>query len=559
MHSQRLIFILFLVALIVPNVLLSFTEHLTPAAILVNVVLPLGVYGVVLSLSPNVGRTVWILFPVVFLAAFQIVLLSLYGRSVIAVDMFLNLTTTNPGEAGELLANLWPTLIVVGLLYVPPLALGVYLWHKKIEFRPSVLRRGRRGSMVMCGLGLAGLAVCFAADKAYSMRTDLYPVNVGYNIGLAVNHSVKLSNYDATSRNFRFDARSVHPDTLPETYVLIVGETSRADHWGLNGYERNTTPMLSGVYGSKLHNFSRAMSESNTTHKSVPLLLSHLTPATYGDSIYAVKSIIYAFREAGFTTAFISCQRRNGSFIDFFGAEADTCLFIRELDGLNIPDANDMTLARTFDRYLRSDKSRKRLIVLHCYGSHFNYRDRYPREYARFTPDAYAEANVDNRDALVNAYDNTIAMTDRMLDHVLISLGKQPGVAAMVYTSDHGEDIFDDARHQFLHASPCPSFYQLRVPFLVWLSDSYRARYPQTDAQLARHAHARIPSNSTFFPTALDIAGVVTPKADATYSVASPRFKEHKRVYLNDHNEAVALTASGFTAEDTRLLSALDH
>ncbi|MBD5214480.1 MAG: sulfatase-like hydrolase/transferase, partial [Bacteroidales bacterium] len=219
----------------------------------------------------------------------------------------------------------------------------------------------------------------------------------------------------------------------------------------------------------------------------------------------------------------------------------------------------DLDLIAPLKRFIETSPSNKLFIVLHSYGSHFNYRDRLPADDIYFTPDENSEANVENRPQLINAYDNTIALTDRMLDHVLISLGKQPGVAAMVYTSDHGEDIFDDARHQFLHASPCPSFYQLRVPFLVWLSDSYRARYPQADAQLTRHARARIPSNSTFFPTALDIAGVVTPKADATYSVASPRFKEHKRVYLNDHNEAVALTASGFTPEDTRLLSALDH
>ncbi len=555
--SPRAIFVMFIVAAIVPNVILSFTEPLTTAGRIVNIMLPLGIYSLLLGWSPNIGRTVWILFPILFLAAFQLVLLSLYGRSVIAVDMFLNLTTTNPGEAGELLGSMWPTLIVVAVLYLPPLVLAVRLWRGGNTLRPEFIRRSRVGGGVATEIGLVALLVCFSSDRAYSMHNDLYPVNVGYNIGLAVDHSMKLSKYGDTSRDFTFNARSVHPDSLSETYVLVIGETSRADHWELCGYNRHTNPMLKGVYGKEIHFFPRAMSESNTTHKSVPLMMSHLTPRNYGDSIYQVKSIISAFKEAGFETAFISCQRHNGSFIDFFGEEADSCIFIREPDGLNMADADDMDLIRVLDGMLRKP-ARKRLVVLHCYGSHFNYYDRYPREYARFKPDTYSEASLENRDRLINAYDNTIAMTDRVLDHVILSLKRCDGVSAMIYTSDHGEDIFDDSRNLFLHASPCPSFYQLLVPFLVWVSEDYNRHFPAVRHQLERTGRMKVSSNSSFFNTAIDIAGVTTPHADLTYSVASPRFREHERDYLNDHNRSVSLRNCGFTAADMAQLRELD-
>lgn len=556
--TPRAIFIMFLAALIVPNVILSFTEPLSPAGMTVNILLPLGVYWLLMALSPNVGRTVWLFFPLVFLVAFQIVLLSLYGRSVIAVDMFLNLTTTNPGEAGELLANMWPTLLSVMALYLPLLGISVVMWRRGMTLKPDFLRRSRRHGMIVTMTGVGMLVVCVGADEAYSMRNDIFPLNVGYNISLAVDHSVRLGHYSDSSRGFSFDARSTRPDTLVETYVLVIGETSRADHWQINGYHRPTTPMLADEYASEIYNFPRAMSESNTTHKSVPLMLSHLTPATYGDSIYRVKSVITAFREAGFSTAFVSCQRRNGSFIDFFGAEADTCLFIREPDGLDRPDANDMTLARVFERLMADNRCRKRLIVLHTYGSHFSYRDRYPREYARFTPDTYAEAVAEKRSELINAYDNTIAMTDRLLDRILITLRRQPGVAAMIYTSDHGEDIFDDDRNLFLHASPCPSFYQLHVPFIVWLSPAYRGMCPQAASALQANSAKAVGTNSSYFNTAVDLAGIVTPRADVTLSVSSPKFRERRRCYLNDHNHCVSLGQSGFTEADLALLNALD-
>ena len=59
--------------------------------------------------------------------------LYLFGQSVIAVDMFLNLVTTNPGEALELLDNLIPAIIIVVLLYIPALILAAVAVSKKTE------------------------------------------------------------------------------------------------------------------------------------------------------------------------------------------------------------------------------------------------------------------------------------------------------------------------------------------------------------------------------------------------------------------------------------------
>lgn len=157
------------------------------------------------------------------------------------------------------------------------------------------------------------------------------------------------------------------------------------------------------------------MSESNTTHKSVPLILSHLDSSNYGDSIYVVKSIISLFREAGFRTAFISNQERNGSFIDFFGEEADTTVFLKDKGVGASKTGTDLDLLAEFDRIV-SRPAKKQLVVLHCYGSHFSYRDRYTDEFRRFLPDDYSEAQPSERDRLVNAYDNSLLVTDMVLD-----------------------------------------------------------------------------------------------------------------------------------------------
>lgn len=124
-------------------------------------------------------------------------------------------------------------------------------------------------------------------------------------------------------------------------------------------------------------------------------------------------------------------------------------------------------------------------MVLHTYGSHFNYQERYPRNFAFFKPDSKSEAKPENRRDLLNAYDNTIRYTDYILHGIVERLqkwektqAKTDGVysqptSAMLYTSDHGENIFDDDRRLFLHAAPKASDYELHVPFIIWTSDGY--------------------------------------------------------------------------------------
>ena len=126
--------------------------------------------------------------------------------------------------------------------------------------------------------------------------------------------------------------------------------------------------------------------------------------------------------------------------------------------------------------------------------------------------------------------------------------------ATLIYTSDHGEDIFDDPRHLFLHASPVPSYYQLHIPFLIWMSDSYREAYPEHWEAVTANKEKNISSSSSFFPTMLDLGGIKTPYRDDSQSVATPLYKMRPRVYLNDHNEPRPLDDLGMKKQDFHML-----
>lgn len=553
--SGQFLYAYAVVALLLPNIALCYTECLTPWACGVNVLLPLSLYMLFFSAAKRPGKMIWWAFIFVFFAAFQLVLLYLFGTGVIAVDMFLNLVTTNPGEAMELLDNLAPAVVGVFVVYLPLLILGGVNIRRDSRLTVSFQQRVRHWAMQIGAIGLFCLLASYLVVDDYRMRNQLYPVNICYNLYLAFERNAASENYKEVSRNFKFDARSEHSATAPEVYVMVVGETARAHNFSLYGYPRNTNPLLSKTPGIKA--FPNVTTQSNTTHKSVPMLLSAASAEDF-ERLFHEKGILAAFKEAGFHTVFISNQLPNHSFIDFLGEQADEHYFLKKEDALQ-GNHYDEDLLQKLDEILpKADTSssahyryRKLFVVLHSYGSHFNYQERYPRSFAYFKPDSRSEAKSENRRDLLNAYDNTIRYTDYILHGIIKRLqkwekvqAKTDGVycqptSAMLYTSDHGENIFDDDRHLFLHAAPKASDYELHVPFIIWTSDGFSKQYPDILKALGENRSKQVQSSLSAFHTMLGIGGIQTRYRLDEYSVASDKYHPLKLLYLDDHDEAI--------------------
>ena len=555
--SGQFLYAYAVVALLLPNIALCYTECLTPWACGVNVLLPLSLYMLFFSAAKRPGKMIWWAFIFVFFAAFQLVLLYLFGTGVIAVDMFLNLVTTNPGEAMELLDNLAPAVVGVFVVYLPLLILGGVNIRRDCRLSVSFQQRVRHWAMQIGAIGLFCLLASYLVVDDYRMRNQLYPVNICYNLYLAFERNAASENYKEASRNFKFDARSEHSATAPEVYVMVVGETARAHNFSLYGYPWNTNPLLSKTPGIKA--FPNVTTQSNTTHKSVPMLLSAASAEDF-ERLFHEKGILAAFKEAGFHTVFISNQLPNHSFIDFLGEQADEHYFLKKEDALQ-GNHYDEDLLQKLDEILpKADASssahyhyryRKLFVVLHSYGSHFNYQERYPRSFAYFKPDSRSEAKPENRRDLLNAYDNTIRYTDYILHGIIERLQKWEGVqtktdgvygqpiSAMLYTSDHGENIFDDDRHLFLHAAPKASDYELHVPFIIWTSEGFSKQYPDILKALGENRTKQVQSSLSAFHTMLGIGGIQTHYRLDEYSVASGKYHPLKLLYLDDHDEAL--------------------
>lgn len=539
------------VLLIVPNVLLDITESMPGLTKAINILLPLSVYTLVIASWRKVGITVLMLFPIAVLAGFQLVLLYLYKESIIAVDMFLNVVTTNMSEATELLTNLGVAIAAIVILYVPAISWGIYALIKRRYTSVSCRRRMIVGGSATMIISVVFLWINYSNQRSFQIKYDIFPANVIYNIKVAADRTYETKHYPETSAPFSYSAYSSHDPERREIYVLVIGETSRSENWQLNGYGRQTNPLLSKR--DSLVYFSKALSQSNTTHKSVPMLLSTVSAIDF-DSICRHKSIITAFREAGFHTSFISNQSPNGSYTEYFGNEADVTEYV-PVSGNTRPA--DGKLIEYVKKQIEDTTARKQFIVLHTYGSHFKYSERYPAEFSYFRPDCITDANRLHRNELINAYDNSIRYTDYCIDSIIDLLQNSGADCALLYSSDHGEDIYDDHRERFLHASPTPTYHQLHVAMLAWVSDSYAIIHPKTIATLRNNADKYVSSTLSLPNTMLDIAGIETPYAEKHFSLTNKLYTPPLPMYLNDLNYPVLLRDSGLKKEDLKKLEEL--
>src|SRR5574344_3046172 len=154
MRRFNILYFLTISTLMVPNVVLDITEWMSIWAFIANILLPFGIYTLLMSKSRKPGKMTWWLFPYIFFSAFQIVLLYLYGNGVLAVDMLLNVVTTNVSEATELLDGILPAVLIVCILYLPPLCLAVInIRGNKTLYRTFLHKMRRIGG----GITIAGL------------------------------------------------------------------------------------------------------------------------------------------------------------------------------------------------------------------------------------------------------------------------------------------------------------------------------------------------------------------------------------------------------------------
>ncbi|WP_300755160.1 phosphoethanolamine transferase [Janthinobacterium sp.] len=343
-----------------------------------------------------------------------------------------------------------------------------------------------------------------------------------------------LAELGKKSSSFRFGARQQNPDTQPEVVVMVIGESSRYDRWSLNGYARDTNPLLKQE--SNLVPLADVITSVSATRLSVPVIISR-KPATQSlKDGFAEKSFITAYKEAGFKTYWLSNQISFGKFdtpVSVFAKEADVVQFLN-LGGFTNTSNFDQILFDPLKNAL-ADPAPKKLIVLHTLGSHWNYSERYPKSFDKWQPSLFGVDKPVYTDTAIkpqlnNSYDSSILYTDWFLSNVIGILkdgGERTALrSSLVYVADHGQTLYDGSCRLAFHGHNTQ--YEFHVPSFVWYSPQFQIRYPDKVAQLRLHQKSRL-STENMFHTLLDMGDIHFPGETPEWSFVNPRFKQHKR------------------------------
>ena len=461
---------------------------------------------------------------------FPIEIASLYlNRQPTSIAFLGNILNTDIHEAIELLSSIWPSCIVVVSLWILYFVLALQVQNTFL-----IHRHARRlilsclGIVIICGsLHLWNLERRIHSTRPIrtslkDVRDDIlikfykiYPYNLYVEFVDIIRSRANQERWQQQLSSYHFGIRSLE-QRQPVMYVLVIGETSRYDHWGINNYTRDTSPRL--MQCNNLINYDSVFSLANLTSTSVPLILTRAT-AHNPELAYKEKSLSEAFQEAHFQTGWITKQTPIPLAIRIMETCDFTYSYAKEIDVDGNYDIDIVDNVRDF----ASDTMQ--FFVLHSLGCHFRYEQRYPQEFANFQPTfgktfSYTMISEENKDKLINAYDNAILYTDYFLSELIHYMDSLDRPAVMLYISDHGESFWDDERKLSLHGSYQISEYEYHVPMFVWYSDEYKALYP--DKVQAMHQNKTTPiSSDVVFYSMLDIAGI-EDIVDSTRSICSP-------------------------------------
>ncbi len=308
------------------------------------------------------------------------------------------------------------------------------------------------------------------------------------------------------------DAKISETDVERELIILVVGEAVRANRLHMNGYERETTPLIEK---EEIINFPEMYSCGTTTSISIPCMFSNLTRSGYSDnkaqSTYNILDVL--------STAGVNILWRENNSSSKGVAERVTYEDYKTPDKNTIcnPECRDEGMLIGLQEYINSKKTGDILIVLHQMGNHGPaYYKRYPDAFEKFTPVCRtSQLEECSAEEINNAYDNAVLYTDYFLSKV-ISLLKENSQfeTAMFYISDHGESLGENG--VYLHGLPyfmAPE-NQKHIPAIMWFGDRF-----MIDRERQRKIAGEQYSQDNLFHTLLGLMEVETSLYDENMDI----------------------------------------
>jgi len=374
---------------------------------------------------------------------------------VIDTEMIRNTLQTNLDESTDLFSL--KLLFYFLLLGVLP---SFLIFKTKLIFRPLKSEILSKLKTILFSFFLI-LLILFSFSKFYTsffrehkpLRYHINPIYWIYSVGKYISDSFDTT--PTTLKKIGVDAKIVSPigeEDEKELIILVVGEAARADRFSLNGYEKETNPLLKK---EDIINFSNMYSCGTSTAVSVPCMFSIYSRNSYNyKKGISTENVIDVLKDTGKVKIL---WRDNNSDSKGVALRVD-------FENYKKPDKNticdvecrDEGMLVGLEEYIEKNNNEDILIVLHQMGNHGPaYYRRYPKEFEKFTPTCKTnELEKCTKEEVNNAYDNAILYTDYFLSKVINFLKpySKKYETAMLYLSDHGESLGENGL--YLHGIP---------------------------------------------------------------------------------------------------------
>lgn len=495
------------------------------------------------------ARAYFIFEGVVQMLFFPFEMASLYLNGLTINYHFLDfITLTNIHEATELAGSLWFIPLAVVLIWILYFTLAAKVDNKFLI--PAKTRKA-----VWIGIPLLFIAGMIALSRVSDPNTNeksarkrlelvfettlnkfekIYPYDVYLSIWQLHEYRERIRKMEKQIASFSFNLQA-DTSAVRKHYVLVLGEALRADHLHLNGYERNTTPMLDSVKG--LVSFTKMYSQANLTSQSLPLIVSR-ADVQHRDIAYTEKSLPEAFAEAGYKTAWIS-NHEASAFTRRISNKLDYQFYTTDTHGII---AFDTILIRQLSEFLKQHADVNTMTVVHCIGSHFKYCERYPDEYNVFSPamssaDGYAILSPEHKNKIINAYDNTVLYEDYVWANLIKTLDSADGECVLMFISDHGENLVDDENNLILHGTYIGTQYEAHVPLLVWVNRQFKEAHPKETSAMLSNSGKQL-SSDVVFHSFTGIGGFQSI-TDSTKNIFSPALAEKDTILMLTGSERI--------------------
>jgi lipid A ethanolaminephosphotransferase len=501
------------------NTVRAFGEHRYPL-----IAFAIGMSALLTALSISV-TVKYLTKPIYIIALFSAASAAWFMQKfgvIIDTDMIRNAAQTTPAEAGHLMTPAFYRHMALYAVLPSLLIAFVRIDHRpigaKLKWNMAFITPLLLLALVMTLWQFSGIASTLRNNRI--IIATLNPITPIFS---AVEFAV------AEDKTRDIVAQPLDPDAKPGpriagadkpvVTIIVAGETARARNFSLGGYERKTNPELEKrdvVY------FRNTSACGTSTAISIPCMFSLLTRSGYShEGGLAQENVLDVLKHAGNDVTWWENNTGDkgvGSRITMrnFSAENDPRFCLNN-------ECRDQVMIEALEPWLDAVQGNATL-VLHQLGSHGPaYYARYTEEERLFKPDCRtAEFAACTSQEIINAYDNTIVATDRMLAQVIDLLEARSDrlASAMIYMSDHGESLGE--KGLYLHGMPymlAPS-EQTHIPFIMWLSESYSEIFGVTNACLEGRVDETL-SHDNMFHTVLGLMDVNAKHYDPALDVTS--------------------------------------